>query len=289
MKKRNTTIIMVLLFFIGLITLLYPEISNHYNSKVQSKAIVDYETYLKNNEVSYEKELKNIQKYNNKLLSFTNPFIEAEDLNDTYNKLLNINSDGMIGYITINKIKVELPIFHGTDAKTLNRGVGHIEGSSLPIGGKSTHSVLSAHRGLPSSTLFSDLNKLEVGDTFTITVLNETLTYQVDKISVVKPNEISNLKIEENKDYVSLVTCTPYGINTHRLIVRGIRVENDELEHTFITTDSFKISNLIVTLVVVMLVVLICLVYIILKPLKKEIINLDVYIYPCKFKKKVKI
>lgn len=289
MKKRNTTIIMVLLFFIGLITLLYPEISNHYNSKVQSKAIVDYETYLKNNEVSYEKELKNIQKYNNKLLSFTNPFIEAEDLNDTYNKLLNINSDGMIGYITINKIKVELPIFHGTDAKTLNRGVGHIEGSSLPIGGKSTHSVLSAHRGLPSSTLFSDLNKLEVGDTFTITVLNETLTYQVDKISVVKPNEISNLKIEENKDYVSLVTCTPYGINTHRLIVRGIRVENNELEHTFITTDSFKISNLIVTLVVVMLVVLICLLYIILKPLKKEIINLDVYIYPCKFKKKVKI
>lgn len=287
MKKRKiTTIIMILFFFMGLIILLYPSISDFHNQKVQSKSVVDYEALLEQNKIDYTKELEEATSYNKKLNSLKSPFVNSHELTKYYNTSLNINDNGMMGYLTINKIKVELPIYHGTDETVLSRGVGHIEGSSLPIGGKSTHSVLSAHRGLPTSTLFTDLNKLEIGDTFTIKVLDQTLTYQVDKISVVKPNEISNLKVEKGKDYVTLVTCTPYGINTHRLLVRGIRIENIVDNSEYVTTDSFKISNLVVTPLVVIPIIFILLIIIILKPVKKEKINLEEFIYPSKYKHK---
>lgn len=287
MKKRKiTTIIMILFFFMGLIILLYPSISDFHNQKVQSKSVVDYEALLEQNKIDYTKELEEATSYNKKLNSLKSPFVNSYELTKYYNTSLNINDNGMMGYLTINKIKVELPIYHGTDETVLSRGVGHIEGSSLPIGGNSTHSVLSAHRGLPTSTLFTDLNKLEIGDTFTIKVLDQTLTYQVDKISVVKPNEISNLKVEKGKDYVTLVTCTPYGINTHRLLVRGVRIENIVDNSEYITTDSFKISNLVVTPLVVIPIIFILLIIIILKPVKKEKINLEEFIYPSKYKYK---
>ena len=193
-----------------------------------------------------------------------------------YENLLNINNDGMIGYITIDKIKVELPIYHGTSEEVLSKSVGHLEGSSLPVGGIGTHSVLSAHRGLPSSKLFTDLDKLEIGDIFTINILNQMLTYEIDKITIVKPNEIEGLKIEEGKDYITLLTCTPYGINTHRLLVRGTRIENAK-EKIYITTEAFKINNLIVTPIVALPIIFILLLIIIFKPIENNY-NLKEYL-----------
>ena len=224
MKKHKVTIIMITLFFIGLLTLFYPTLSNYYNEKNQSKTIYNYENILnEKNKIDFDKLKEDAINYNKELSELTEPLLSYENIQN-YNELLNINNDGMIGYLTIDKIKVELPIYHGISNEVLNSSVGHLEGSSLPIGGNSTHSVLSAHRGLPSAKLFTDLDKLEVGDIFKITVLDEVLTYEVDKIVIVSPSDREYLKIEEDKDYVTLLTCTPYGINTHRLLVRGVRV-----------------------------------------------------------------
>ena len=185
-----------------------------------------------------------------------------------------------MGYITIEKIKVELPIYHGTSNEVLNSSVGHIEGSSLPIGGLTTHSVLSAHRGLPSAKLFTNLDRLEIGDTFKITILDEVLTYQVDKIVIVKPNNRDNIKIEENKDYITLLTCTPYGINTHRLLVRGVRIENAK-KKSYITTEGFKINNLIVVPILSTPIILLLLIITIIKPVKRVNINkYEEFLYP---------
>ena len=286
MKKRKTTIIMVLFFFIGLLVLLYPTISNFDKEKHQSKAIVAYEDLLLNyHEEDYKKIINEANIYNNKLKNLKDPLTTKNTIKN-YNETLNINGDGMMGYLTINKIKVELPIYHGTSEKVLSHAVGHVEGTSLPVGGIGTHSVLSAHRGLPSSKLFTDLDKLEIGDTFTITVLNQIFTYEVDKIVTVKPNDTSNLKIEENEDYVTLLTCTPYGINTHRLLVRGRRIDNIEEKKTYVVTECFKISTLIVTPLVAIPIIFTLLLAIIFQPIKKENKNwMDKYLYPTKNKK----
>ena len=245
MRKQNVTIIMLLMFFIGLLILFYPTISNLYNEKNKTRIISNYEEILKSIDNSkYEEEKIFADKYNKKLNKIEEPLINYKSI-PNYNKLLNINNDGMMGYLVIDKIKVELPIYHGTSNKVLASSVGHLKGSSLPIGGESTHSILSAHRGLPSAKLFSDLDKLEIGDTFKIIVLDEVLVYKVDKISVVKPSEINELKITKGKEYVTLLTCTPYGINTHRLLVRGVRVTKEDKKE-YITTEAFKINKLIV-------------------------------------------
>lgn len=205
--------------------------------------------------------------------------LDYDDLKN-YNKVLNVNNEGMIGYLSIDKIRVEIPIYHGTSNDTLNSFVGHIEGTSLPIGGKGTHSVLSAHRGLPSAKLFSDLDRLELGDTFKITVLDEVLTYEVDKISIVKPNNSKELKIDKNNDYVTLLTCTPYGINTHRLLVRGKRVDNN-INKVYITTEGFKLNKLIVIPILTLPIIILLILIIIIKPVKKN--NEDIYskyLYP---------
>lgn len=278
MKKRKTTIIMVLLFFMGLLILLYPSISDFHNQKVQSKSIVDYETLLKNiNDDEYEQIFKDADEYNKNLAKLPNQFFNYKSVKN-YKKTLNIDDNGMMGYISIDKIKVELPIYHGTSEDVLSKAVGHIEGSSLPVGGIGTHSVLSAHRGLPSSLLFTNLDKLEIGDVFTITILNRTLTYQVDKILIVNPKEITSLKIDKNNDYVTLVTCTPYGINTHRLLVRGKRIENIK-EKTFVTTEAFKISSFVVTPIVSIPMIITLLISIILKPITNKKNIKEKYIY----------
>ncbi|MCI7241430.1 MAG: class C sortase [Bacilli bacterium] len=288
MKKHKITFILILFFFIGLLILTYPMISDYFNQKTQSRVITDYESLLNNLEIKdYSLEFDKATDYNNRLKDLANPLLTYDTLNDynDYNDILNINSNGMMGYITIDKIKVELPIYHGTSKDVLSTAVGHIEGTSIPVGGSYTHSVLSAHRGLPSSKLFTDLDKLEIGDIFTITVLDKVLTYEVDKISIVKPNEIDELKIDEN-DYVTLSTCTPYGINTHRLLVRGKRIENIEAKKKYITTEAFKIDNLIVTPLVAIPIILILLLIIVFKPVEKTKINIDKYIYPSKKEEK---
>lgn len=285
MKKHKITFILILFFFIGLLILTYPMISDYFNQKTQSRVITDYESLLNNIEIKdYSLEFDKATDYNNRLKDLANPLLTYDTLSD-YNDILNINSNGMMGYITIDKIKAELPIYHGTSKDVLSTAVGHIEGTSIPVGGSYTHSVLSAHRGLPSSKLFTDLDKLEIGDIFTITVLDKVLTYEVDKISIVKPNEIDELKIDEN-DYVTLSTCTPYGINTHRLLVRGKRIENIEAKKKHITTEAFKIDNLIVTPLVAIPIILILLLIIVFKPVEKTKINIDKYIYPSKKEEK---
>lgn len=283
MKKRKTTIIMVLLFFMGLLILLYPSISDFHNQKVQSKSIVDYEALLKNiNNDEYEEIFKDADEYNKKLAKLPNQFFNYKSVKN-YKKTLNIDDNGMMGYISIDKIKVELPIYHGTSEDVLSKAVGHIEGSSLPVGGIGTHSVLSAHRGLPSSLLFTNLDKLEIGDVFTITTLNRMLTYQVDKILIVNPKEITSLKIDKNNDYVTLATCTPYGINTHRLLVRGKRIENIK-EKLFVTTEAFKISAFVVTPIVSIPMIITLLISIIFKPVTNKRKIKEKYIYPNKNK-----
>lgn len=280
MKKRKTTIIMTLFFFIGLLTLLYPTLSNYYNEKMQVKTIYNYENILnETDKIDFDKLKSDAQEYNEKLASLKEPLLTYDTLTN-YKELLNVNNDGMIGYITIDKIKVELPIYHGTSNEVLNSSVGHLEGSSLPIGGLGTHSVLSAHRGLPSSKLFTDLDKLDIGDTFKITVLDETLTYEIDKITIVKPSDRSELKINSDEDYVTLLTCTPYGINTHRLLVRGKRIEGPS-KKTYITTEAFKINKLIVIPLVSLPIILLLMIILLIKPVKKvNIKKYEEFIYP---------
>jgi len=283
MKKNKLTIIMILLFFIGISLLLYPILSNLINQKIGSNAIVDYEAILKNKDNNeYQKMFDDAKNYNEKLGNLDYPFITYNEING-YDKTLNLDNNGMIGYIKISKIKLELPIYHGTSKEVLSKGVGHLEGSSLPVGGSNTHSVLSAHRGLPSATLFTNLDKLEIGDTFVIKVLDRELTYQVNKIQIVNPRDVKTLKIEKNKDYVTLMTCTPYGINTHRLLVRGERIETKS--EIFITTEAFKVSKTMVTLFMLIPVITVLLIIVMFKPIRinKDKIK-DKYIYPSKNK-----
>ena len=253
-KKKGsfTTILLVAIFFVGLCVLLYPTISNYWNVRRQTQAIMNYDKIIEDLAPDdYQDYLDKADEYNRKLAKIQNPFIGYSKLDKLYNSTLNIDGNGMMGYITIEKIKVQLPIYHGTSAQVLNSAVGHVEGSSLPVGGNGTHSVLSAHRGLPSAKLFTNLDKLVEGDTFTITILNETITYQVYKITVALPKEISDLKINPNEDLCTLVTCTPYGINTHRLFVQGRRIDNIAPEKVIkVMTEAYQIDPIIVMPVV---------------------------------------
>ena len=251
-NKKNgltSTILLVSIFLVGLCVLLYPTVSDFWNEKRQSKAIMNYDELLADMTADdFTEFFAKAEDYNRKLKLISFPFLGYSELDREYYSTLDINGTGMMGYITIEKIKVQLPIYHGTSDEVLNSAVGHLEGSSLPIGGESTHSVLSAHRGLPSAKLFTNLDKIVEGDIFTIKILDRTLTYQVDQILIVLPNETNDLYVEQGKDYCTLVTCTPYGINTHRLLVRGKRIENIEPPKKLnIITEAFRIDPLIVT------------------------------------------
>lgn len=284
MKKNNRfNFIMVLFFLIGLAVLFYPALSNYTNEKLQSKAITKYEELLsKVKKTDYSSYFIEAEDYNTKLMNLSNPLINYEKLGDTKD-ILNVNGTGMIGYITIEKIRVELPIYQGTKPETLNTSVGLLEGTSFPVGGVGTHSVLPAHRGLPSSKLFTDLDEIKVGDTFVITILDRKLTYEVDQILIVKPTELDATKIDKDKDYVTLMTCTPYGINTHRLLVRGHRVENAKIKK-YVTTEAFKINRLVVTPIVCMPILFIWLLLIAFKPIDRKVDYKTKYIYPTKYK-----
>lgn len=272
MKKKIITIILLAVFFIGLSVLLYPAISQYWNSKVQSKAVSDYETMLKNMPTTdYTKIFEEADDYNNELRALGFPLTEYKKLSG-YDETVNIGNNGMIGYISIDKIQVELPIYHGTSASVLNVACGHLEGSSLPVGGAGTHAVLSAHRGLPSAKLFTHLDMLEIGDTFVIRVLDRTLTYQVDQIKTVNPNESEDLQIVDGEDYCTLLTCTPYGINTHRLLVRGKRIEIITTKDIYVKSEAYLIDKLIVTPIVALPILFVLMVYVCFKPVKKKIV-----------------
>ena len=250
MKKRRTkylsTIILMIVFFVGLSVMLYPTVSDFINSRYQQTAILDYDKRLSSMEVD-EKSimLEEANEYNRELIKVPDPLSAAEPVKG-YENVLNVTGTGIMGYVTVPKIKTELPIYHGTSDEVLNVAVGHVQGSSLPVGGIGTHAVISAHRGLPSAKLFSDLDMLEVGDTFTITVLDTVMKYSIDKITIVTPNELTELKIDKEKDMVTLVTCTPYGINTHRLLVRGTRVEMDDADSIRVEADALRIEPMLV-------------------------------------------
>lgn len=261
MKKNLSNIILVLVFFIGLCVLLYPALSDYWNSKTQSRAIIDYESILANlKPEDYLALYEEADDYNKKIKTIPLPLVNYDQL-EGYRQLLNVDGIGIMGYISIEKIKVELPIYHGTTDAVLNVATGHLEGSSLPVGGLGTHSVLTAHRGLPSAKLFTNLDKLEKGDTFTLTIFDRVLTYEVEQIFIVEPQEIEALNITEGKDYCTLVTCTPYGINTHRLLVRGTRIETIKAKPViYVSPDAFVIDPLIVTPMVAAPILLVLLV-----------------------------
>lgn len=238
-KQRWKSVIMPLVFLLGFALLAYPSVSDYWNSFHQSEAIMSYsESVSKMSETDYASILASAKNYN--ATHGINWNFSDQD-KAAYNAELNFNKNGIMGYIEIPKINVKLSIFHGTDESVLQTSIGHLEGTSLPVGGKGTHSVLSGHRGLPSAKLFSDLDQLREGDIFTIHILNETLTYQVDQIRVVEPTDLSSLTIDSEQDYVTLVTCTPYGINTHRLLVRGHRIKNSDGDAQ-ITSDAVQIK-----------------------------------------------
>ena len=278
MRAHKKVVLMTLGFLIGISVLLYPAISNFWNSKTQSRLIVDYETVLENlDEKDYTQLFKDAHDYNKALRKTNFPLSDYKKVPGYY-EALKVEGTNIIGYVKIKKIGIELPIYHGTSDSVLNKGVGHLEGSSLPVGGTSTHSVMSAHRALPSAKLFTDLDRVEVGDTFDITILDRVLTYQVDQIKVVKPNVIEDLQIVDGKDYCTLFTCTPYGINTHRLLVRGIRIETiTEKPVIYVPNEAFRIEPLLVTPAVAAPMLLVFLIYLMVKyrepakpPKKKE-------------------
>lgn len=225
MKKSLSTVITIAIMVVGAGLLLYPSVSNYINQANSARVIYDYDQLAANaSREDIDAMLLQAQEYNTDLYNTPGSFAEP-DLVQGYDDLLDVTGTGIMGYISIEKLGVNLPIYHGTATEVLQVGVGHLEGSSLPVGGPGTHCVLSGHRGLPSSKLFTDLDKLEVGDRFDITVLDTKLVYEVDQIKVVLPDEISDLQVVEGMDYCTLLTCTPYGINTHRLLVRGVRVD----------------------------------------------------------------
>jgi sortase A len=246
MKKHLTTILLCIVFLAGLALVLYPSVSDAYNSVHQSHAVADYSAQVADMDDSeYEEIFEQARQYNEALAErgYTN-FVLSEAEQAEYESLLNV--DEVMGYIEIPSIRCVLPIYHGTSEEVLAAGIGHVEGSSLPVGGESTHCVLSGHRGLPSSKLFTDLDQLVVGDRFVLQILDETLTYEVDQIRIVEPDDIEELAIVPGKDYCTLVTCTPYGINTQRLLVRGHRVENDDSDSVRVTADAVQIEPVLV-------------------------------------------
>lgn len=264
--KKSTLINIILLsvLIIGLSLLLYPSLANYWNSFTQSRAIASYSDQLADlNAEDYEAILAAAKEYNSSLIPHKNAYMLSDEQKEKYWELLDITGSGVMGYIEIPSIAVELPVYHGTSEDVLQMAVGHLEWTSLPTGGASTHCVVSGHRGLVSAHLFTDLDQLMVGDYFMMTVLNEIYTYEVDQIRIVKPNETNDLLIEEGKDLFTLVTCTPYGVNTHRLLVRGHRVDNIvDPQDVRVTGDAMVIDKMVVVpfvLVPILLVMLIML------------------------------
>lgn len=247
MKRKLTSFILFAILVIGMSLLLYPTVSDYINSKNQSRAVRDYSAQVASmaNDTA-AKMIEEAQEYNRRVFEVKDA-LKRPDKVSGYNKTLDVTGTGIMGYITIDKIGVELPIYHGVDEAVLQIAVGHLPGTSFPVNGESTHTVLSGHRGLPSATLFTHLDEMEIGDTFQIDVLKEQYTYRIDQIKIVLPYETGDLVVEEGKEYCTLMTCTPYGVNSHRLLVRGERIDvAREGDSNYITNEAYLIDPVIV-------------------------------------------
>lgn len=262
MKRNGTTVILLLVLVIGMSLLLYPVFSDWWNSMHQSRAVASYAQEVANiDDEQYEQLWNDAWNYNASLLERENSYVLSDEQKEAYNRLLDIGGTGIMGYIEIPVIGITLPIYHGSDEAVLQIAIGHLDWTSLPVGGESSHCVVSGHRGLPSAKLFTDLDKLVVGDVFIFRVLDEILTYEVDQILIVEPHELDSLNIEEGKDLCTLVTCTPYGVNSHRLLVRGHRVENqEEAKAVRVTSDAIQIEPTIVAPIVALPILLVLLI-----------------------------
>lgn len=260
------------MLIVGLCLLLYPAVSDYWNSFHQSRAISNYaETVAEVNNEEYDRMLQEAYAYNEEISYSGVKWVMTEAETKEYNGILDVTGTGIMGYIEIPKIDCSLPIYHGTDEGVLQIAIGHIAGSSLPVGGESTHCIVSGHRGLPSAKLFTNLDEMEIGDTFLMRVLDETFTYEVDQILIVEPHEIEALFIEEGKDLCTLVTCTPYGVNTHRLLVRGHRIENaKEALYVRVTADAMQIDPLLVAPIVAIPILVILLIYVLVSTRKRK-------------------
>ena len=252
------------MLFIGVCGLLYPSVSQYWNSKTQTRAVENYQAILDSlKKEDYTAFFQAAEEYNSALYGLEDHLRDYRLL-EGYEEILNVSGNGIMGYVAIQKLGVELPVYHGISTEVLNIACGHLEGTSFPVGGESTHCILSAHRGLPHAKLFTDLDKMELGDTFTVTVLDRTVTYQVDQIKVVRPNEIDDVRIIEGQDHCTLLTCTPYGINSHRLLVRGTRIENAP-PVLYVTSDAYRIDSLVATPVVAAPILFILLIVLMVK------------------------
>ena len=266
-KKGNSiTFILILVLLAGLSLLLYPSVSDYWNSFHQTQAIASYaENVATMDQARYDALWEDAKAYNASLLRRSNAYLLSEAQRAQYEELLDVSGLGVMGYIEIPSIGCSLPIYHGTEESVLQIAVGHLDWTSLPVGGASTHCVLSGHRGLPSAKLFTNLDKLVEGDVFMLRVLDEVLTYEVDQILIVEPQDVAALQIVEGKDYCTLVTCTPYGVNTHRLLVRGHRIENiEEAKAVRITADAIQIEPLLVAPIVAIPMLLLLLILLLL-------------------------
>ena len=271
MQSKKITIILLVAFFIGLSVLLYPSISSYWNSRTQSEAVIDYEKML----ASYKPEdfaavFEAAAAYNDSLAALPYPLHDYKAIEETYWKTLDVSGTGMMGYVTIPKIGQELPVYHGTSDEVLGVAVGHLQGSSLPVGGVGNHCVVSAHRGLPTAVLFTYLDRMEVGDTFTFTILDRSYMYEVDQVRIVEPDDTSLIQLTDGKDYCTLLTCTPYGINTQRLLVRGHQVDATQKRTLYVANEGYRIDTLIVMPFVALPIIVVLLIYVMFKPIKKE-------------------
>ena len=271
MKNHRSTILLILILLIGLSLMLYPSFADWWNSFHSSRAIASYEEQVANiDDAQYEELWDAARDYNQSLLHRPNDFILSDEQQEIYKSLLDIGGNGIMGYIEIPTIDVMLPIYHGTEESVLQIAVGHLDWTSLPVGGAGSHCVLSGHRGLPSARLFTDLDKLKVGDVFMLHVLNEILTYEIDQILIVEPQDTDPLLIEPGKDLCTMITCTPYGINSHRMLVRGHRIESqEEPKDIRITADAVRIEPLMVAPIVAVPILLVLLIILLLPKQKK--------------------
>lgn len=264
LKRHFVTIILLLILFVGISLLLYPTVSDYWNSFHQSRSIATYVEEVANmDEDEYQRMVDEAEAYNKTLGTDNSRWLMSDEEKVIYESLLDLTNTGVMGYIEIPAIDVSLPIYHGTDENVLQVAIGHIEGSSLPVGGYDTHCVLSGHRGLPSAKLFTDIDKLTEGDIFILQILGKTLTYEVDQIRIVLPDQMSDLDIVEGEDYCTLVTCTPYGVNSHRMLVRGHRIANDTVSKEIrVSADAIEIEPMVIATIISVPMLLVIIIFI---------------------------
>ena len=272
-KKHFLTIIILAVMLVGIGLLAYPSVANYWNQFHQTRAIMAYtETVSDLSQNDYNRILKAAKEYNEKLGETGIVWKMTKAQKAEYNKQLAVDKSGIMGYVSIPKFHIKLPVYHGTNEDILQMAIGHLEQTSLPVGGESSHCEVSGHRGLPSARLFTDLDKMKEGDTWTMNVLNETLTYECDQIRIVTPDDLSNLQIAKGKDYCTLITCTPYGVNTHRLLVRGHRIPNADGDAN-LTADAIRIEPIYIAPFLAIPILIILLIMLIISTRKAKRIN----------------